>query len=137
MELILNNEKYWEFIRKLRNHPIIQEGFIETVNITPEQQKGYMSKYNDNYYICIKNNVPVGYVGEINNDLRYAVDPDYQGKGIATFMVNKFMKIKPKCYAKVKHLNVSSHKVLLKCGFTQIDEDINFKYYIKDDPKIY
>ena len=53
LKLIVCEKKYWEFIRTLRSDDRVQEGFIQRVNITKDQQIEYMKKYNDNYYICL------------------------------------------------------------------------------------
>ena len=47
MEIVKCNKKYWEFVRTLRNNEKVQEGFIETIEITPEMQEKYMSKYSE------------------------------------------------------------------------------------------
>ena len=63
-------EKYWDFVRVLRNTNI---GFVEQVNITSEQQNKYMAKHSDNYKICLVNNVPAGFIGIVDNDIRFAL----------------------------------------------------------------
>ena len=68
MKLIQCNPSYWEFVRNLRNDPNNLHGFINNKYITTEDQITYMTKYNDNYYICLdNNNLPLGFIGNIKN----------------------------------------------------------------------
>jgi len=53
MELIECNKEYWEFVRTLRNNDQVQDGFIETIEITSEMQNAYMNKYSDCYRIAL------------------------------------------------------------------------------------
>jgi hypothetical protein len=46
-----------------------------------------MTKYSDCFRICINKNVPVGFVGSIDNDIRVCVDDKYKKRGIAKFMI--------------------------------------------------
>lgn len=132
MKLVQNEPKYWEFIRLLRNDPTIQKGFVEEVSITTEQQIKYMQKYCDNYYICImEDGEAIGFIGEIEDDIRVAVIWEFQKMGVGKFMVNEFMKLRPNSYAKMKHDNVASKKLFESCGFTYVKVDENFYYYEK------
>jgi RimJ/RimL family protein N-acetyltransferase len=117
-KLVKNDEKYYDFIRELRNANH-NDGFVEDVNITTEQQKEYMKKHKDNYYVCLYNNDPVGFVGSIDGDIRVAVNPSYFGKGIGQFMIQELMKIFPESYAKIKVDNKTSKKLFEKCGFKE------------------
>ena len=93
-KLINNSEKYYEFIRILRTHEENIHGFKEKVEITPEDQLKYMSKYGQNYHICLLGDTPVGFIGEVDSDIRLAVHPDYKRKGIGKFMLNELMDLK-------------------------------------------
>ena len=119
MELVLNESKYWDFIRELRNTEGIKEGFINQAHITPEMHNDFMK----NFYICIIDTKPAGYVGVIDNDIRVATHPHFQGVGVGTFMINEIMKIYPNAFAKVKLKNEASIRLFKKCGFKE-------KYYI-------
>ena len=123
IKLVKNEKKYWEFIRELRCDKEIQDGFVENVTITSEQQIKYMKQYNDNYLVCLVNGQPAGYVGEIDGDIRVATHKSFQGKGIGTFMINEIMRIRQNLYAKVKIDNASSLALFKKCGF-------KVKYYL-------
>ena len=123
MKLVKNNQEYWEFIRNLRNHPSVKEGFVFQDHITKEQQMQYMSEYNDCFYVCLINKEPAGYVGVIDKDIRVATHPDFQGKGVGKYMINQLMEIHPNAYAKVKLKNEASLKLFEKCGFKK-------KFYI-------
>lgn len=123
MELVKCTEKYWEFIRLLRNDDRVLNGFIESINITSDIQINYMNKYSECYRVALINETPVGYVGVIDDDIRVCTHPDYQGKGIGKFMINKCMEIWPEAFAKVKLDNLASIKLFESCGFTK-------KFYI-------
>ena len=123
MELVLNESKYWDFIRELRNAKGVKEGFINQSHITPEMHNDFMKKWGDNFYICIIDTKPAGYVGVIDNDIRVATHPYFQGVGVGTFMINEIMKLFPDAFAKVKLENEASIRLFKKCGFKE-------KYYI-------
>ena len=133
--LIKNNPKYWDFVRELRSNDLVQDGFVENVKITKDQQIKYMQKHNDEYYICLKKmdriTIPVGFVGSVDDDIRVCVHPHYQGEGLGKFMVNELMKLYPNSYAKIKHDNIASNKLFQSCGFKKYDEDSKFYYYKK------
>jgi RimJ/RimL family protein N-acetyltransferase len=119
LKLVKCTSDYWEFVRELRNDNSVQDGFIEKVTITPEQQNKYMNRYQDNYFICLYDELPIGYVGVIDNDIRICTLPKYQGKGVASFMLSEIIKIFPKAYGKVKIDNVASRGLFKKVGFTE------------------
>jgi RimJ/RimL family protein N-acetyltransferase len=121
--LVKNEKKYWEFIRNLRTMKGVAEGFIAQRDITPKQQEKYMLKYNDCFYICLNEHEPVGYVGIIDDDIRVATHPSYQGKGVGTYMINEIINLNPTAIAKVKVDNQASLKLFESCGFKR-------KYYI-------
>lgn len=122
-KLVKNAEEYWEFIRKLRNLDSIKTGFIKQENISSKTQLEYMKENGHNFWICLDDLEPVGYVGIINDDIRVATHPDHQKKGIGAFMINEIMKIYPNAYAKVKLENEASIKLFEHCKFVK-------KYFI-------
>ena len=115
MELVKNSPKYWNFIRQLRNGA--KEGFIQQQHITKIQQAEHMLKYNNNYWVCVIDEKPVGYVGVIDNDIRVATHREHQGHGVGSFMINEIMNLFPDAVAKVKLDNEASLKLFEKCGF--------------------
>ena len=123
MELIQNSPKYWEFIRTLRNMEGVREGFIQQEAIDEVQHATYMLKYNNNFWICLDNSQPMGYVGVIEDDIRVATHPSAQGQGVGAFMINEIMKKHPTAIAKVKLGNEASVHLFEKCGFKK-------KYYL-------
>ena len=126
LKFIKNKKKYYEFIRKLRNNSEVQEGFIENLpKITTKQQIEYMKNYKNNFYICLENNIPVGYIRHIENDIGICIHPDHWNKGIGSFMINELIKLHPKCYAKIKIDNIASIKAFEKVGFKK-------KYYLME-----
>ena len=131
MNLVPNEKKYWEFIRHLRNDRAIQKGFVEQVHIKKKEQEKYMHDFNNCYYLCIEDGKPVGYIGEINDDIRLAVVTQHQKKGIGKFMLNEFMKLRPNSIAKVKLGNMASINLFYSCGFRCISTDLNFHYFVR------
>ena len=121
--LAKNTKDYWDFILNLRNDPEVKKGFIQQGEISHQDHVVYMESYGNNFYICLDSEVPIGYIGVINNDIRVATHPDYQGKGVAKFMVTEVMKEHPKSFAKVKIENQASLKLFESCGFKK-------KYFI-------
>jgi ribosomal protein S18 acetylase RimI-like enzyme len=132
--LIPNSEEHWEFIRNLRNDPKVKDGFVNQDHITVEQQVEYMKKYNDNYYLCldIEREEVVGYIGQIDGDIRLAVSPDKQGLGYGRLMLEMFMKLHPFAHAKVKLGNFRSMDLFERNGFSVHSVDENFYYYHYD-----
>jgi len=125
LRLVQNNPQYWEFIRELRNMDNVRQGFIQQEEIDEISHATYMLQYNNNFWICLDNQKPVGYVGVIDNDIRVATHPDAQGKGAGSFMINEVMKLNPLAYAKVKLENEASIKLFERCGFKK-------KYYLME-----
>jgi len=123
VRLVKNNYVYWEFIRNLRNMDGVRQGFIEQEYISQEQHELYMKENSCFFYICLHNDIPVGYVGVIKDDIRIATHPDHQGKGVGSFMLNEVMKIHPTAFGKVKLENTASLRLFESCGFVR-------KYYI-------
>ena len=128
LEFKKNNKKYWEFIRLLRSDKRVQSGFIEQSTVTRKEQETYMNKYNNNYYVCLCDNVPCGFIGEIDGDIRLCTNPEYQGKGIGSFMIREITKIRPNIFAKIKLDNISSLRAFEKAGYVK-------KYYLLEPKK--
>ena len=128
LELRKNNKKYWEFIRLLRSDKRVQSGFIEQSTITRKEQETYMNRYNNNYYVCFCDDIPCGFIGEIDGDIRLCTDPKYQGKGIGSFMIREITKIRPNIFAKIKLDNTSSLRAFEKAGYVK-------KYYLLEPKK--
>tara|TARA_Y100000114_G_scaffold131959_1_gene130461 strand:+ start:3531 stop:3914 length:384 start_codon:yes stop_codon:yes gene_type:complete len=123
MKLVQNKKTYWQFIKELRNDPQVKTGFIQQKHITDEIHQEHMLSYGNCYYVCLVDDIPAGYVGVIDNDIRVATDPKFQGKGVGKFMINELMKKHPKSLAKVKIENAASLRLFEACGFKK-------KYYI-------
>jgi GNAT superfamily N-acetyltransferase len=123
MDFVKNQEEYWEFIRQLRNDKRVKAGFIQQDHISKENHLKYMEKHGNNFYVCLIDKKPAGYVGVIDRDIRVATHPSYQGKGVGKFMINALMKLYPGSLAKVKIENKASLGLFEACGFKR-------RYYI-------
>lgn len=114
-----NNPIYFEFIRNLRNHPIIKQGFLNQAYISKAAHSDYMHSYANSYYICLFDERPVGYIGIVKNDLRLAVQIEYQSKGVATFMLKKIMEISTDFDVLIKSDNIKSINFFSKHAFVR------------------
>jgi len=115
MDLVLITPEYYEFVRLLRMHPETKGGFLEEATITPEQQIKYMEKHGYNYYICLLYGSPAGYIGVIDDDIRFCTDPDFQGMGVGSFMLSKVQKLYPDATGRIFRDNIASQKAFDKC----------------------
>tara|TARA_R110002020_G_scaffold379488_1_gene590709 strand:- start:16589 stop:16957 length:369 start_codon:yes stop_codon:yes gene_type:complete len=116
MDLVSITPEYYEFVRELRIHPETRGGFLKDASITPEQQNKYMEKHGYNYYICLLYGRPVGYIGVIDNDIRFCTDPELQGMGIGSFMLSKIQKLYPEATGRILKDNIASQRAFDKCG---------------------
>jgi RimJ/RimL family protein N-acetyltransferase len=116
-KLVQNKKEHHEFIRKLRNDKRVKSGFIQQKSVSKKAQEEYMKKYGNLYYVCLYNGAPAGYIGIIDNDIRVATHPDYQGLGVALFMIKSVMKKHRGAQAKIKTDNIASKKLFEKAGF--------------------
>lgn len=124
LSLVNCTKKYWEFVRNLRNNPNNLNGFINRSNITKKNQIIYMKKYQKYYKICLLNNkIPIGFVGQINGDIRVCTDHKYKNMGVGKYMIKNFIKNKNNLSAKIKINNTFSIKLFESCGF-------KMKYFI-------
>lgn len=112
-----NNPIYYEFIRNLRNNPNIKQGFLNQAYISKDAHIDYMRNHASCYYICLFGERPVGYIGIVNNDLRLAVELEYQSNGVATFMLKKIMEISTGFDVLVKSDNIKSINFFSKHSF--------------------
>jgi len=122
-KLVKNEKKYWSFIRELRNDTRVKSGFISQQHISSEEHEDFMNSYGDQYYICLIDDTPAGFVGSIKGDIRVATSPDYQGHGVGKFMISEILLKFPDSYAKVKTRNKASLALFESCGFKK-------KYFI-------
>ena len=129
MKLIDCSAGNWDFIRKLRNDREVQAGFIESKFITKEMQSLYMMKNHMNYKICLIGDVPCGYVGVIDNDIRICTHPDYQKKGVGLFMLKKIIDYYPDAIGKVKLNNKNSIKLFYAAGFIVVERNDDFLFF--------
>lgn len=125
LELIPNGKDYYDFIRMLRTDPDIISGFISQKPISEEQQQRYMSVHAADYYICLYDSAPIGFIGVADGDLRLAVRTEYQRQGVASFMLAEICKLGVRFTVRVREDNQASLAFFEKNGFTRdgIDKD--------------
>ena len=141
LKLIENNSEYWLFIKSLRYHPENISGFVNTEIPSDQKQSSYMSNYGDCYFICLDGDNPVGFIGDVNNDIRFAVSPEHKGKGIGKFMLNEYANINPHASAKVLHnkmpyiwrfLKPKTRKHMIDLANKKV-KDINIPFHVFPD----
>src|SRR5258708_33574923 len=118
MILVPCTEPYWEFVRTLRMDKRVEHGFIEKADITSEQQKKYMAAHWTKFFIGLVDEVPAGFVGCINGDIRICTHPDFQRRGVGAFLMREIMKRFPTATAKVKIENKASQRMMEASGLT-------------------
>lgn len=121
LKLVGCEKKYWDFILDLRN--CLRDGFIKQEVINTSDHYKFMESHNNEYFVALEDGNPVGWVGQIDDDIRVATHPDHQSKGVGKFMINELMKIHPKSSAKIKLDNEASIRLFESCGFKK-------KYYL-------
>lgn len=121
MELVKCDKKYWDFVLSLRNQ--MKDSFGNRCIISLNDHTRFMELNSINYRIAIIENKPVGFVGHVDGDIRFAISIDYQNKGFGKKMVSQFLKDFKIKNAKVRIWNKPSIKLLESCGFVK-------EYYI-------
>ena len=122
IKLVPCKKEYWNYIGQLRANPKVAHGFCEEATFEQESQARYMLQNSKYFHVALVDNTPAGYIGLIGsdrNEITYCVHPDFQGRGIGTFMVQELMQISPKIWAKVKLGNLSSTQIFIKLKFKE------------------
>jgi len=114
MDLVPIIPDHYEFIRELRMNPLTQEGFLEKAQISKEEQEKYMTKHGQNYYVCLLYGVPVGYIGVLEDDIRFCTHPAYQGRGVGSYMLREAKKLYPNATGRIKKDNIASQQAFAK-----------------------
>jgi GNAT superfamily N-acetyltransferase len=118
LKVIEVTPEYYEFIRNLRNDSRVSEGFIKNEYITKAQQIEYMEKHAHEYCVCLCDNVPCGYAGVIDDDIRVATSPEFQKRGVGLKLINFLLeKYGNSIFAKIKTGNEPSIKLFESAGF--------------------
>jgi RimJ/RimL family protein N-acetyltransferase len=112
-----NNEIYWEFIRTLRNDERVAHGFIQKSSITKQQQAEYMTLHGHTYFIIFEDSIPIGYIGDVERDIRICISPEFQNQGYGTKAIQKFHEMYPNSLAKIKIDNKQSLKAFENAGY--------------------
>lgn len=115
MELVKCDKTHWRRILEIRN--LVRKSFINSSMISYETHNNFMAKHNENYIVAIRYGEVVGFAGVVNDDVRIAVDPKYQKRGIGKKLLNEITSIHPDCEAKIDVKNKSSLALFESCGF--------------------
>jgi RimJ/RimL family protein N-acetyltransferase len=127
MELVDCGKKYWLFVLHLRN--TLRFNFIEQGTITENTHEAFMSRNYGTFKICLSStSEPIGFIGCVNGDIRIAVDPKEQEKGVGKFMLKNFVIEDASAFAKIKVDNEASLNLFESCGYKK-------KYYILENEK--
>ena len=116
-ELVEISSEFFEFVRRLRTDPRNADSFVSNNEITFQNQIDYMEQHLKDYFVCLSQQTPVGFIGVVQGDIRLAVDHDFRNRGVATFMVNEISKLFPEASAKIKTSNVASIALFESVGF--------------------
>lgn len=117
LEVVDNQRCFWDFIRRLRSDPRVQDGFRNNVQITEAEQEAYMEARADCYIIAVENGKPVGFAGVVDNDIRVCVDPAQQGRGVAKSLLREIISRHPGAEAVVKVENTASRRLFDGLGY--------------------
>lgn len=126
LRLVKNNPSYWEFIRHLKNTDVARANSVSSHIITPDEHKNYMKIYGEQYFICLKEGVPVGYVGaNARGYISIAVAEIARGQGLGKFMLKTYCSHEENANRRaiVSTSNDASLALFESCGFKK-------RYYI-------
>lgn len=121
-------------ILEIRN--LTRDGFVSQETITKEEHYKFMDKYVKDYFIigyplpcvsCIDE--VVGFVGVVDGDIRFAIRPEYQGRGLGKKLLNFIREKYPDAIGKVKINNSASSIAFTKAGFQVWFSDERFIYF--------
>jgi ribosomal protein S18 acetylase RimI-like enzyme len=126
LRLVKNNPSYWEFIRCLKNTDAARANSVSSHVITPDEHKNYMNRYGEQYFICLKEDTPVGYVGaNARGYISIAVAEFARGQGLGKFMLKTYCSYEDNATRRaiVSTSNDASLALFESCGFKK-------RYYI-------
>lgn len=115
---------HYEDIRRIRN--LNRMSFGNKDEIDAATHKKFMDKHAVNYRVVLNRNLVVGFIGQVENDLRLAVHPSNQQQGIAQFMYPLFLEEYPDVTVKVNRDNDKSLAFFKKVGW-HVDPSIDRK----------
>jgi len=112
-----DNKEYWEFIRQTRNDRHFNYAFIDQSEITVEQQERYMTENGHNFFVCIIDNKPVGFIGYVDNDVKIYVNLEHLRKGIGTLLMKETKHLYPEAKVKVRYENQEALAFFISLGY--------------------
>jgi len=110
----------------LKNTDVARANSVSSHVITPGEHKDYMKAYGGQYFICLKDDTPVGYVGaNARGYISIAVAESARGQGLGKFMLKTYCSYEEKAHRRaiVSTSNEASLALFETCGFKK-------KYYI-------
>jgi len=119
LSIVVNSPAFWNAIRNIRNEDT--SGFIQKGYIFRDMQEQYMRAHGNKYVVAIiedgKYGVKVvGYAGVIDNDIRFAVQKEYRGRGIGIELLRYIKWAYPEATGKIFDTNVASQKAFNRVG---------------------
>ena len=112
-------EDHYEFVRHLRNRQ--RAWFLDQDHISATQQKIYMKGHELDYFVCLMGDIPAGYIGVIDNDIRVCTHENFQGKGVGKYMLTFVHNLFPEATGRIKIENLASRKLFESCN---VDYDL-------------
>ena len=102
-----------------------------------EDRIDFLKKKVNSYTVYLKNSIKIGFINiKNNNEISYIFDYDYTNNGYCTEAIKEILiYMKSNVIAKVRKENISSIRVLEKCGFkyknTDNEEFMIYEYSAK------
>lgn len=105
----------FEGIRDIRNAN--RHAFSNSHLLTCEEHAKFMHLHHSTYRLAFYKTTLVGFIGQVDQDLRLGVSPLWKRKGVGRFMVKNFCRLYPKITVKVKRSNSPSLEFFKSLGW--------------------
>jgi len=139
MEIVDYNPNFLEDLWQIHILTMPENDLMTKNNFVDE-----FSQPTRKYFVCLQDNVPVGYIGAFNmiddyNIIGIAVKKDFQHKGVGTKLINSLIDFAKKENVKslsleVDETNLKAINFYKKMGF--VVTNIRKKYYKNNDALI-
>jgi hypothetical protein len=128
--------QYWEAIRHIRNHHRFYFGQTEVIDAKTHRE--FMEKHWRTYRVAVchvgrnhkddkggegEQPCVMGFIGQVQKDLRIATHPQYLKQGVADFMIRSFRREYPERSWKVRRMNHPTLAMARKLGLVPDPKD--------------